>query len=93
MNKTRGNISKLIQATKTLEKRDRVLTAAIRRCHIELAKRKCLSEIEASKDAVEAAWKEFNHATARYCTHAGGDLSRKELDLSLIHISEPTRLV
>merc|ERR1719474_589945 len=80
MNKTRGNISKLIQARETLEKRDRVLTASIRRCHVELAKRKCLSEIEASKDAVEAAWNEFNHATARYCMHAGGDLSRKELD-------------
>jgi len=81
MNKTRGNLSKLIQARKTLVKRDRVLTAAIRRCHIELAKRKSLSEIEASKDEVEAAWNEFNHATARYCMHAGGELhSRKELD-------------
>merc|ERR1719474_1495282 len=80
MNKTRGNISKLIQARETLEKRDRVLTASIRRCHVELAKRKCLSEIEASKDAVEAAWNEFNHATARFCMHAGGDLSQKELD-------------
>ena len=31
------NESKLIQAKKTLERRDRVLTAAIRRCHVELA--------------------------------------------------------
>ena len=38
MNKTRGNRSKMIQANKSLEMRDRVLTAAIRRCHIELAK-------------------------------------------------------
>merc|ERR1719474_1565724 len=66
------NESKLIQAHKALEMRDRDLTAAIRRCHIELAKkRKSLSEIEASKDAVEAAWKEFNHANARYCARAG----------------------
>jgi len=78
--KAQENQSKLIQARKTLKARDGVLMAAIRRCHTELAKRKCLSKIEASKDAVEAAWKEFNHATARYCMHAGGDLSRKELD-------------
>merc|ERR1719370_783369 len=78
--KAQENQSKLIQARKTLKARDGVLMAAIRRCHTELAKRKCLSKIEASKDAVEVAWKEFNHATARYCMHAGGDLSRKELD-------------
>ena len=65
------NKSKLIQAKKTLEKRDRVLAAAIRRCHIELARKKGLRDIEASKDAVEAAWKEFNHANARYCARAG----------------------
>ena len=66
------NQSKLIQAGKTLEERDRVLVAAIRRSHIELAKkRKSLSEIEASKDTVEAAWNEFNHANARYCARAG----------------------
>jgi len=72
--------SRMIQARKTLKWRDKVLTAAIRRCHIELAKRTSFGKIEASKDAVEAAWNEFNHATARYCMHAGGDLSRKELD-------------
>ena len=49
------NKSKLIQANKTLKMRDRVLTATIRRCHIELAKRKNISEIEASKDAVHLA--------------------------------------
>ena len=55
--------------------------SAIRRCQIELAKRKSLRDIEASKDAVETAWNKFNHATARYCMHAGGVLlSRKELD-------------
>ena len=74
--------SKLIQANKTLEMRDRDLTAAIRRCHIELAKkRKSLSEIEASKDAVEAAWEEYNQAIARYCMYAGGDsIGRKEIE-------------
>ena len=72
--------SRMIQARKTLKWRDKVLTAAIRRCHIELAERTSFGKIEASKDAVEAAWNEFNHATARYCMHAGGDLSRKELD-------------
>ena len=46
------NQSKLIQARKTLEERDRVLMAAIRRCHIELAKKESLRDIEASKDAV-----------------------------------------
>jgi len=79
--KAQENQLKPIQARKTLKARDGVLMAAIRRCHTELAKRKCLSKIEASKDAVEAAWKEFNHATARYCMHAGGVLlSQKELD-------------
>merc|ERR1719357_1581427 len=68
--------SKLIQANKTLEMRDRDLTAAIRRCHIELAKkRKSLSEIEATKDAVEAAWNKYNHVTASYCARAGENLS------------------
>ena len=52
------NELKLIQANKALEKRDRVLKAAIRRCHNELAKRNSISEVEASKDAVEAAWNE-----------------------------------
>jgi len=56
------------------------LMAAIRKCHIELANKKSFRDIEASKDAVEAAWNEFNHATARFCMHAGGDLSQKELD-------------
>ena len=74
--------SKLIQANKTLEMRERDLTAAIRRCHIELAKkRKSLSEIEASKDVVEAAWEEYNQAIARYCMYAGGDsIGRKEIE-------------
>ena len=76
------NESKLIQAHKALEMRDRDLTAAIRRCHIELAKkRKSLSEIEASKDVVEAAWEEYNQAIARYCMYAGGDsIGRKEIE-------------
>merc|ERR1719268_705909 len=76
------NESKLIQAHKALERWDRDLTAAIRRCHIELAKkRKSLSEIEASKDVVEAAWEEYNQAIARYCMYAGGDLiGRKEIE-------------
>ena len=78
MNKTRGNISKLIQARKTLEKRDRVLTAAIRRYHFELAKRESLRDIDASKDQVEAAWKEFNHANSRYCVYAGWDPLEKD---------------
>jgi len=65
------NQSKLIQARKTLKARDRVLTAAIRRCHIELARKKSLRDIDASKNQVEAAWKEFNHANARYCARAG----------------------
>merc|ERR550534_678152 len=65
------NQSKLIQAGKTLEERDRVLTAAIRRCHIKLAKKESLRDIDASKNQVEAAWKEFNHANARYCARAG----------------------
>jgi len=63
----------MIQARKTLKKRDRVLTAAIRRCHIELAKRTSFGKIEASKDAVEAAWMEFQHASSRYCMYAGED--------------------
>ena len=65
------NKSKLIQAKKTLKTRDRVLTAAIRRCHVELAKKESLRDIDASKNQVEAAWKEFNHANARYCAYAG----------------------
>ena len=72
------NRSKMIQARKTLEKRDRVLTAAIRRCHVELAKRKSLWDIEASKDEVEAAWNEFNQANSRYCASAGWVAYRKE---------------
>ena len=63
--------SKLIQANKTLKKRDRVLAAAIRRCHVELAMKESLRDIDASKNQVEAAWKEFNHANARYCARAG----------------------
>jgi len=72
------NKSKMIQAGKTLERRDRVLTAAIRRCHVELAKKESLWDIEASKDAVEAAWKEFNHANSRYCVYAGWDPLEKD---------------
>ena len=67
---TQENKSKLIQARKTLEERDRDLTAAIRRCHIEL-KRKSLSEIEASKNAVEVAWREHMQASCWYSTYAG----------------------
>merc|ERR550534_2083929 len=65
------NKSKLIQAKKTLERRDRVLSAAIRRCHVELAKKESLRDIEATKNQMEAAWKEFNHANARYCAYEG----------------------
>jgi len=65
------NQLKLIQARKTLKARDRVLMAAIRRCHTELAKRISFRDIEASKDAVEAAWDEFTHANSRYCVCAG----------------------
>ena len=64
------NKSKLIQARKTPKERDRDLTAAIRRCHIEL-KRKSLSEIEASKNAVEVAWREHMQASCWYSTYAG----------------------
>ena len=71
----KDNQSKLIQANKTLKKRDRVLAAAIRKCHFELARKKGLRDIEASKDAVEAAWNKFNHATASYCARAGENLS------------------
>jgi len=82
MIKTRGtNERKLIQAKKALEMSDRVLTAAIRRCHIELARKKGLRDVEASKDAVEAAWEEYNQAIARYCMYAGGDsIGRKEIE-------------
>ena len=73
------NQSKLIQANKALEMRDRVLKAAIRRCHIELAKeRKSFSDIEANKDAMEAAWNEYNQAIARYRMRAGVNLFGKE---------------
>merc|ERR1719357_1043971 len=65
------NESKLIQANKALERRDKVLTAAIRRCHVELAKKESLRDIDASKNQVEAAWKDFNHVNARYCARAG----------------------
>jgi len=74
--------SRTIQANKTLEKSDRVLTAAIRRCHIEMAKRTSFSDIEASKDAVEAAWKEFTHASTKYCVRTGENLFGKEEELS-----------
>ena len=75
------NKSKLIQAKKTLERRDRVLTAAIRRCHVELAKKESLRDIEASKDAVEAAWNEYNQAIGRYCMYAGADsIGRKDFE-------------
>ena len=76
------NKSRTIQANKTLEKSDRVLTAAIRRCHIELAKRTSLSDIEASKGAVEAAWEEFTHASTKYCVRTGENLFGKEEELS-----------
>jgi len=76
--KAQENQSKLIQARKTLKARDRVLMSAIRRCHVQLAKKESLWDIETSKDAVEAAWKEFNHANSRYCVCAGWETSRKE---------------
>ena len=65
------NKSKVIQANKTLEVRDRVLTVAIRRCHIELAKKKSLRDVEARKNEVEVAWREYMQAISRYCMYAG----------------------
>ena len=47
--------------------------AAILECHTELAKRKSSWDIEESKNAVEAAWKELTHASTRYCVYAGRD--------------------
>merc|ERR1719370_1482746 len=76
--KAQENQSKLIQARKTLKARDRVLMSAIRRCHVQLAKKESLWDIETSKDAVEVAWKEFNRANSRYCVCAGWETYRKE---------------
>merc|ERR1719474_2599399 len=55
----RKNLSKLIKARKTLKARDGVLMAAIRRCHTELAKKKSLRDVEARKNEVEVAWREY----------------------------------
>ena len=49
------------------------MTAAIRRCHIDLAKRKSLRDVEASMNAVEVAWREYMQASSRYCMYAGED--------------------
>ena len=72
------NESMLIHARETLELRDGVLMAAIRRCHIELAKRKSLWNIEASKNVVEVAWQEYMQASSRYCIYVGEDPFGKE---------------
>merc|ERR1719244_2113035 len=69
----RKNKSMLIQAGRTLASTDGVLTAAIWRCRLELAKKKSFRDIEASKDAVEAAGREFMQASSRYCMYVGED--------------------
>ena len=94
--KAQENQSKLIQARKTLKARDRVLMSAIRRCHVQLAKKESLWDIETSKDAVEAAWKEFSHANSRYCVCADGRhlgrkiRQRKSAELSMSGRCSPT---
>ena len=68
------NRSKMIQAKKTLESRIGILMAAILRCQIEVVERKSFSDVEASKDAVEVAWRDFQQASSRYCMYAGEKL-------------------
>merc|ERR1719357_1179056 len=63
----------LIQAGRTLASTDGVLTAAIWRCRLELAKKKSFRDIEASKDAVEVAWRDFMKASSLYCVYIGED--------------------
>merc|ERR1719357_409925 len=63
----------LIQAGRTLALTDGVLTAAIWRCRFELAKKKGFRDIEASKDAVEVAWRDFMQASSLYCMYVGED--------------------
>ena len=55
VNMQQENESMLIHAREALESRIGVLMAAILKCHIELAKRKSLWDIKASKNAAEAA--------------------------------------
>ena len=65
--------TQLILAQKTLVSKDGVLTAAIWRCRLELAKKKGFRDIEASKDAVEVAGRDFMQASSRYCMYVGED--------------------
>ena len=67
------NKSVLIQAQKTLVSKDGVLTAAIWRCRLELAKKKGFRDIEASKDAVEVAGRDFMQASSIYCMYVEED--------------------
>ena len=67
------NNSQLVQAQKTLVLKDGVLTAAIWRCRLELAKKKGFRDIEASKDAVEVAGRDFMQASSIYCMYVEED--------------------
>merc|ERR1719209_1249696 len=67
------NKSVLIQAQRTLVSKDGVLTAAIWRCRLELAKKEGFRDIEASMDAVEAAGRDFMQASSLYCMYVGED--------------------
>ena len=55
VNMQQENESMLIHAREALESRIGVLMVAILKCHIKLAKRKSFWDIEASKNAAEAA--------------------------------------
>jgi hypothetical protein len=74
------NKSKLTQANKTLKMKDGVLTAAIWRCRLKLAKKKGFRDIEASKDAVEVAGRDF----MRQAPYTACTLKRIQQNPSLI---------
>ena len=65
--------AQLIQAQKTLASKDGVLTAALWKCRLELAKKKGFRDIEASKDAVEVAGRDFMQASSTYCMYVEED--------------------
>ena len=65
--------AQLIQAQKTLASKDGVLTAAIWKCRLELAKKKGFRDIDASKDAVEVAGRDFMQASSIYCMYVEED--------------------
>merc|ERR1719209_1580489 len=67
------NKSVLIQAQRTLVSKDGVLTAAIWRCRLELAKKEGFRDIEASMDAVKVAGRDFMQASSLYCMYVGED--------------------